>query len=199
MLAVLAHNETASAHVPYFEWQDLTAEVPFRVRAIEQSIAVYAWLERKDGRTDDIDVYGFTLAKPARVFVQCLVPVRRRYRDFLPAFAVVGPDLPLAEAGLPFEVPAGHGVLVMPNYRPGEQRPSFYEFFGGKHYYRGPTFDRVLEKPGTYNVYIWDPHARGGDYVAVLGYEETWGLLDVLRALIYTPMIRWNLELHDGW
>ena len=77
---------------------------------------------------------------------------------------------------------------------PGEQRPTFYEFFGGKSYYRGPTFDRILEKPGTYSVYYWDPYAHGGDYVAVLGYKESWGLIDILRALIRTPMIRrtWN-------
>jgi hypothetical protein len=33
---------------------------------------------------------------------------------------------------------------------------------------------------------------------AVLGYKETWVLIDVLKALIRTPMNRWNLELHGS-
>jgi hypothetical protein len=125
------------------------------------------------------------------------VPVRPRHEKFLPAFAVVGPGLPPTNAKLPFEVPKDQGAVVMENYNPGEPRPTFHEFFGGKSYYRGPTFDRKLEKAGTYSVYYWDPYAYGGDYVAVLGYKESWGLIDILRALIRTPMIRWNLELHD--
>ena len=197
LLAAVIFAESSFGHVPYFERTDFTKDKPFRVQSIEQSIAVYAWLKREKGRTDDVDVYTFTITKPTRVFVQCLAPVRKRYEKFLPAFAVVGPGLPAAKAKLPFEAPKGQGVIVMENYKPGERRPTFYEFFGGKSYYRGPTFDRVLEEPGTYHVYYWDPHAHGGDYVAVLGYKETWGLMDVLRALFRTPMIRWNLELHD--
>ena len=198
LLAGLASCGTCYGHVPYFEVSDFTREKPFHVRSIEQSIAVYAWLKREKGRTDDVDVYSLTLNKPTRVFIQCLVPVRPRYEKFLPAFAVIGPGLPSPTIKLPFEMPKDQGAIVMENYKPGERRPTFYEFFGGKSYYRGPTFDRVLDKPGTYTVHYWDPYIHGGDYVAVLGYKETWGLIDIVRALIRTPMIRWNLELHDS-
>jgi len=196
LLAAVTLAQSSFGHVPYFEPTDFTKDKPFRVQSIEQSIAVYAWLKREKGRTEDIDVYTFTITKPTRVFVQCLVPVRNRYERFLPAFAVVGPGLPAANAKLPFEISKGQGTVVMEDAKQG-RRPTFHEPFGGKSYYRGPTFDQVLEKPGTYHVYYWDPDSRGGDYVAVLGYKETWGLFDVLRALVRTPMIRWNLELHD--
>jgi hypothetical protein len=75
---------SVDAHVPYFEGDDFSQDKPFRVESIEQSIAVYAWLKREKGRTNDIDVYTFTLTKPTRVFVQCIVPVRTRHEKFLP-------------------------------------------------------------------------------------------------------------------
>ena len=37
---------------------------------------------------------------------------------------------------------------------------------------------------------------EGGDYVAVLGAEEIWRVRDVIRALIITPLIRQDRELH---
>jgi hypothetical protein len=49
------------AHVPYFERKDLSEEQPFDVpHTIEQSIAIYAWLEN-DGLNPsvDIDAYRF--------------------------------------------------------------------------------------------------------------------------------------------
>jgi hypothetical protein len=46
------------AHVPYFEHNDFSAKHPFTVEySIEQSLAIYAWLENKDlGNSGDIDV-----------------------------------------------------------------------------------------------------------------------------------------------
>ena len=68
--------------------------------------------------------------------------------------------------------------------------------FGGKSYYQGPRFDETINISGTYYVYYWDPYQKGGDYVAVLGYKEQFPPLDFLRALINTPLIRHDYELH---
>ncbi len=65
-----------------------------------------------------------------------------------------------------------------------------------KNYYRGPILDIRAKKTGTYYVYVWDPYKIGGDYVAVLGKLEFFGIFDIIRALIYTPMIRLGWELH---
>ncbi|MEW5803657.1 MAG: hypothetical protein AB1847_16305 [bacterium] len=201
-VAVLAMSISLSrvevfAHVPYFEHRDFTQEQPFKVRkSIEQSIAVYAWLKFEDSYTEDIDVYTFELTAPVRVFIQSLVPECDRYKKFLPWFAIVGPGLPEPGYTVPVDIPPGCGAVVVENYDPEEDRPTFYEPFGGKSYYQGPEFDQILDEPGTYFVYFWDPYSLGGDYVAVLGYEETWESDDILRALIYTPMIRRDKELH---
>jgi hypothetical protein len=152
----------ALGHVPYLEGSDFTQEDPFRVRkTIEQSIAVYSWLEVVNGQTDDVDVYQFTIDEPTRVFVESLVPVCPSYEEFLPWFAIVGPGLPDPEYGLPIDLAEGYGAIVVPNYEPGEDRPQFFEPFGGKSYYDGPEFNQTLSTPGTYYVVYWDPADHG--------------------------------------
>ncbi|HDS58711.1 MAG TPA: hypothetical protein ENN54_00220 [Thermoplasmatales archaeon] len=186
------------AHVPYLEHQDYTEEAPFVVRrSIEQSIAVYAWLEN-DGihACEDIDVYRFEISEPARVYIEGIVPVCRQYEEFVPWFALAGPGLPQPQQEVPFDIPEGYGAVVVENVAPGEERETFYEPFGGKSYYKSPVFDRVMNQSGTYYVYYWDPYERGGDYVAVLGRQEIFRFWDIVRALIYTPMIRLDMELH---
>ena len=95
-----------------------------------------------------------------------------------------------------FELPPGWGALVTPHILGEEPRPKFWEPFGGKFYYEGPQFKQLVEQPGTYYIVYWDPEQIGGDYVAVIGDKEIWRLPDILLALINTPKIRQDLELH---
>ena len=198
MATIILLPSTALAHVPYLELSDFTKNNPFQVKkSIEQSIAVYSWLEH-DGINpcNDIDVYRFEINKPSRVYIEAIVPKFKPYSNFTPWFAVVGPNFPVPNYDLPFDIPEGYGAIVKEDVEPGNPRETFFEFFGGKTYYQGPIFDRVLNESGTYYVYYWDPYGHGGDYVAILGRNEIFGITDILRALIYTPLIRLNLELH---
>ncbi len=189
-----------SAHVPYLEHRDSTIQKPFQVRrSITQSIAVYSWLETDwINPSTDIDVYSFQIKdQPLQVFIEAIVPVCDGfYANFTPWFALVGPGLPPPNQTLPFDVPPGYGVIVKQDVPPGTPREEFYEPFGGKSYYQGPRFDETINTPGTYSVYYWDPYQKGGDYVAVLGYKEQFPPLDIIRALINTPLIRRGYELH---
>jgi hypothetical protein len=196
-LVVVCGAECA-AHVPYLEHADYSEEEPFVVRkSIEQSIAVYAWLEN-DGINpcSDVDVYRFEITEPARVYIEGIVPVCRQYTEFVPWFALVGPGLPQPTYEVPMSIPEGYGAIVVENVAPGEERETFYEPFGGKSYYLSPVFDQVMNQTGTYYVCYWDPYELGGDYVAVLGRLERFGFWDIVQALIYTPMIRRDMELH---
>lgn len=187
----------ALAHVPYFEQEDFTDEAPFEVKnSVEQSIAVYSWLG-PDGT--DRDVYEFVLEKPALVYVETLVPECDIYADVYPSFAIVGPGFPPEEGdeALPFDVPKDMGVVVVSQDDTVDPRPSFYEPFGGKSYYQGPTFQEDVDTPGKYRIHVWDPLSLGGDYVAVIGNGEIWRLPDITRALIYTPLIRRDREIHS--
>lgn len=87
----------AVAHVPYLERKDYTADEPFEVRkSIEQSIAVYAWLET-DGASpcEDVDIYRFSIDEPSRVYIEGIVPVCEQYRDFAPLVCPGRPGSPL--------------------------------------------------------------------------------------------------------
>ncbi len=186
------------AHVPYFEHHDFSEKQPFSVDySIEQSLAIYAWLERDDlGRSQDIDVYAFRIDGPTNVYLELLVPVCKGYENFLPKLALVGPGLPTPAAPIPFEIAPDYGIVMIQSPKPDQPRDTFYEVFGGKSYYKGPYFDEQIVIPGTYYVYVWDPDRKGGDYVAVLGKEEIWRLRDIIQAFRYTPQIRLDLELH---
>ncbi|MBN2108467.1 MAG: hypothetical protein JW832_13665 [Deltaproteobacteria bacterium] len=192
LLSVLLHG-TAAAHVPYIEKRDYSFEQPFRVRgSVENSIAVYGWLESGN----DTDVYRLEIPRPARLYCNALVPVCPAYGQFLPWLAIAGPGLAAPDELLPFALPQGYGAVVVKNIVPGEQRQQFYEPFGGKSYYTAPTFDQTVSQTGTWYLYVWDPSGMGGDYVAVIGFKERFSLLDILRALINTPKIRLDRELH---
>ncbi|MDH7507614.1 MAG: hypothetical protein QHH15_07535 [Candidatus Thermoplasmatota archaeon] len=190
---------SVSAHVPYFEHSDFTEDNSFIVRKIvSQSKAVYSWLEHIGTEPcEDIDVYKFKIIRPMKIYVELIVPViDDYYKDFVPWFAVVGSGLPEPYQELPFELPDGYGAVVKENVKPDDPRETFYEFFGNKSYYKGPVFNEELNVTGTYFVYCWNPYKSGGDYTLVLGNLEIWGPLDIIRALIYTPLIRKGFELH---
>jgi len=195
----LVFTPSVFAHVPYLERTDFTSTSPFLVhKSITQSKAVYAWLE-----TDfihpctDVDVYQFTIHRPLRVHLEVIVPVCNGfYANFTPWFALVGPGLPAPNQTIPFNLPDGDGVLVLQDAPPGSARHQFYEPFGGKWYYQGPVFDRIMNTTGTYYVYYWDHYQKGGDYCAVLGYKEIFYPSDIVRSFINLPSIRHNHELH---
>lgn len=197
---VVIFSGSAIAHVPYFEHRDFTEEKPFIVRKlVTQSKAFYSWLEY-DGVNpcEDIDVYKIRVIRPLNMYIELIVPVVLNYTEnFLPWYALVGPGLPDPNQTLPFDIPDGYGAIVRENVGPDDPRLAFYEPFGGKWYYEGPKFEEKLEETGTYYVYCWDPYKMGGDYTIVIGKLEIWGPLDILRALIYTPLIRLGLELHN--
>ena len=193
VVAGLLAVQSAFAHVPYLEEIDTSPETPFEIpQPLDKSRAFYSWFETGD----DIDVFVFQVTEPMRVFTQAIVPVCQGYEELLPWLAVVGPGLPLPEIPLPFELPAGYGAWVVQNEEPWTPRQAFFEPFGDKWYFDGPVLDEVVTTPGTWYLYYWSPYGIGGDYVAVVGPDEIWAPSDILRAIIYTPMIRRGEELH---
>jgi len=197
--SVLLGTGIANAHVPYFEHNDWSEQNPFIVQnGVEQSIAVYSWLEFGSWvrGTIDVDVYMFEIAEPTQLYIGSIVPACVGYEEFLPWFAIVGPGLPDPGMMVPFDIPEDYGAIIVENFAPGEERDKFYEPFGGKWYYDGPVYDDWVDEPGVYYIYYWDPYGIGGDYSAIIGDKEIWGLVEIIRALIYTPLIRQDQELH---
>jgi hypothetical protein len=191
--AILCCAAVASGHVPFIERGDYTFDDPFSTRgSVENSIAVYSWLESGN----DTDVFRMEITKPARLQANVLVPVCPAYGQFLPWLAVVGPGLPAPDERLPLALPAGYGAVVIKNLEPGQERQQFYEPFGGKSYYEAPRYDQTVTEAGTWYLYVWNPYGAGGDYVMIVGFKERFSPVNIVRALINTPLIRLNRELH---
>jgi hypothetical protein len=184
-------SRIVEAHVPYVEVRDYSPQRPLALGEVTQSKAIYAWLQSGG----DVDVYSFEITGTTRLFAEALVPVCPEYATFRPAFAVVGPGLPAPSQPIPYVLPEGYGAIVVEPGAP-ESWPVFYEPFGGKSYYDGPNFDAELSTPGRWYLVYWDPAGVGGDYVASVGYTESFGAIDILRAVVITPIIRQNGELH---
>ena len=200
LLVILLTASIVSAHVPYIERRDYSQESPYYVwKMIEKSKAFYAWLEKnQNGISDDIDVYKFKINNnPKNIYIELIVPViENYYENFVPWFALVGPNLPNPNQELPFELPEGYGAIIKENVEPGIERETFYEPFGGKSYYYGPILDINISESGIYYIYCWDPYNQGGDYVLVIGKGEFFGPIDIARSLINTVIIRRNGEIH---
>lgn len=197
-LVMSAFAGTALGHVPYIEEEDFSWENPFVVKkSIQQSIAVYSYLDNDNlDLNGDIDVVEFEIKVPQKFYAEVIVPVCPEYETFAPWFALVGPGLPEPEEELPFNLPEGYGAIVMADFIDDVEREFFFEFFGNKSYYQGPVLSTRLDKAGVYYVVYWHAFGESGDYVAVLGDRELWFLSDVIRAMIVTPMIRRDEELH---
>ena len=165
----------ALAHVPYIERGDYSWEEPFEVVDVEQSKAVYAWLETGE----DVDAYAFEVTEPVDLFVEVIVPTCPAYEQFLPSYAVIGPQLPVPTEPLPVELPEG------------------YDPFGDKSYYVGVPTSEQITNTGSWAVIVWDPYGQGGDYVTSVGLEENFSNRgDLLRSIINTRYVRDGQELH---
>jgi len=182
---------SAAAHIPMMEQKDSTGfKDAVKIPKPGVSRAIYANLDS----AADVDYYSFELSKPMTGHVSLLVPYLPGYEDFYPLFAVVGPGLPPAEINLPFEVPPNYGAVVQ-HATGAAPRPTFFEPFSRKNYYRGmEEFKQELVQPGTYYIVVWHPAGEYGAYILGYGDKEWFSLRDWANTFKLLPAIR-----SDSW
>jgi len=193
LLLVFWWANPVSAHAPFLETEDFSAESPFEIAgSIEKSLAIYAYLEH----ASDSDVYSFVTEGSERIYVSVLVPLCAEYEQFTPTFTLVGPGLESSGAQPPFAVPEGYGAVTVEQADAAKDRETFYEPFSVKTYYRGPRYTMDNGEPGTWYIVYWDRAGRTGDYVAVVGFLEAFSLADILRTFYILPILWFDGELH---
>lgn len=190
--ALIGAANNTSAHVPYLEREDYSPEQPQYLGDVEQSKALYSWLESDE----DVDYFWFAISGPTGFFAEVIVPVCLEYETFLPSYALIGHGLPEPSETLPISLPPGYGAIVVPNLKPGEPRDTFFEPFGGKSYFEGIVHEEIIDTMGLWAIIVWDPRGEWGDYVLSVGLEERFEPRDIVRALLITPLIRKDRELH---
>lgn len=189
IVAALAAS-ASHAHVPYLEADDYSPGAPFVVRDVAQSKALYGWLDR-----GDVDYYAMALEEPASIYTHSLVPECREYLGFRVTYAIIGPGLPRPEHALPFSIDGDEGAIIVSDPDSPGPRPTTYEMFSARSYFRGPDHRHDASRPGTYRVAVWNESGASGDYVLVIGDEERFDAEDFERAARYTEVIREGREL----
>ena len=156
----------ASAHRPYFEETDITADRPWSVSDPSISTAIYATLDTHS----DADYYTFDGRKGQRILLSLTIPQIAGQEQFAPEMALLGPGL--GAASLPARVvnAAGEGVQLIPALV-GDAK-SFYEPFSRTSYWERQEEIVTLPANGRYVVAVWHAEGAVGRYTFVIGDKE---------------------------
>ncbi len=187
-------------------WEDYSWSNPRVLDDVTHSTSVFGYLTH-----NDVDVYQFTITAadlangPVLVSASALAPACANYQNIYPVTALVGPQspspfgppgLPPADPSLdlPFDVPAGNGVVFADNPRvrprpifvlpPGEADLGNMSWFLPQGLTQhcleeaqwecdfSNTIAQPVFYPGTYYIVMWNPTGVQTDYTANIGYSE---------------------------
>ena len=171
MSAVLLPAGTASAHQPYCESVDLTAETPWEVPDSTVSYAYYGNLYP----AADVDYFTFTAKAGDAVLLSLSIPAIEGQEEFAPVMAVYGPGLEIDD---PAVLPDGvvlPGDAVAMNVPLGGDPEYWFEPFGGRYYWNWENYYLDIPETGTFSVMLWHPEGELGRYSFVVGEEEIMG------------------------
>ena len=172
----LNSSALASAHQPFFEDKDFTANAPGRVHDPTVSTALYATLDS----SRDVDYVTFDGKRGDTVLIGLTIPAIDGQENFTPTVAIMGPGLPLAGvAPLPRRITAPvksnppPGAII---WRAAPGKPtSFFEPFSRTKYW-GRQENRVkLPADGRYTIAVWSDNCAVGRYTLVVGEREVLG------------------------
>ena len=166
-LLLLASANNVSAHQPYFEEEDWSADAPYTVVDPTVSTALYATLESGS----DVDYVTFRGAAGTRVAVGLTIPQIDGQDDFAPTLALLGPGLPGVVLPGRVATPAEDtgGVIVAPPTGPAR---AFFEPFSRTRYWTRQETNITLPEDGDYTVAVWHPQGAVGRYTLVVGNRE---------------------------
>jgi hypothetical protein len=186
-LALSLPAGAALAHVPYLEQDDYSDAAPFVVEDVTNSKSIHAALDE----VVDYDVFSITIDEPTRIYTTTNIPYCPQYESFAVTYALVGPGLPAPAEALPIELPAGYGaVIVRDSFDSTDDRPLFFEPFGGRMMWEGPVYAIDDAPPGTYRMIVWHDKGELGDYIAVIGEAERFGPKEIAQVRKVSPLLK---------
>lgn len=122
---------------------------------------------------DEVFTVVLPLDAPIALPFELMVPAQPRWQDHRPAFAIVGPGLPVPDeatrAFLPRDVPEGQGVFVERNDR--RERLVYFEQVMRRTLWTSGSIAIPLSG-ATHEVWIWSPDGTTGDFQLGFGVEE---------------------------
>lgn len=171
------------AHAPLAPGINESLETASEIPDPSKSWAIYGELHEGG----EAQYYFFNVTKGQRILISLFKPATPEDEEFLPAFALLGPDL-IAQGSIPsyVEMPSG-AVAVVVN---GEQSSSaMYEPFSPSSIYQLAELDAEAPASSVYYITVFEP-SRGGHYGLAVGYVETftiseWVLIPFSQIAIY--------------
>lgn len=151
--ATLLAVRQVSAHQPWFEDFDFTAEQPFLVRDATVSTAIYSTLTRGDR-----DYFQFEAQAGQSILLDITIPQIEGLATFAPTMWLYGPGI--AASG--YEIP------------PAPAR-EFFEPFSQTSYWDRQEEQVAITQAGTFTLVVSHPTGTAGKYVFVIGTRETGG------------------------
>ena len=145
---------TVSAHAPYFEDDDFTAESPFFIADPAVSLALFSTLESASDR----DYFVFDVQAGQTVWLAMTIPQIEGLEGFDPVFTIYGTGLP------------GSGETI-----PSVPATEFYEPYGGRTYWRRQRVNYTFPEAGRVTVMVHHPAGKVGQYVFAPGTAERGG------------------------
>ena len=170
VIALLILLVPATAHQPFFEEKDFSANLPGLIKDPTVSTAMYSTLETPD----DVDYYSFNGSIGQSIMLSITIPQIPGQENFTPNMALIGPGLPSGDLSKNAAIanPNDYGVLVLPS--PANATP-FFEPFSRTSYWTRQEVYVKLPANGSYSVAIWDDRGQVGRYVFVIGDREVLG------------------------
>jgi hypothetical protein len=198
----------ARAHVPFLEPSRSSAAAaepgdPFPGAVALPDAAVSRAVYGTLAAGEEFDAYKLAVSQPSLTPVEMLVPRSAGYRDFRPAFVLVGPGLRSAGTPPAFVADrllaaygtveaAANGVVVVPD--PGASpRATFYEPFSFTSYYRGGSTAVELQPGRVYYLVVYDPAGATGEYALGIAEAESFTPADWVRAIVAVARIKLGL------
>ncbi len=186
-LAGLLAGGAALGHVPFLEQEDYSFDAPYIVEDVTNSKSIHAALTSPD----DVDVYLIRIEEPTRIYTTTNVPFCPQFATFGVTYALTGPGLPAPESALPFDLPEGHGAVIVRD-QPGsaEDRPTWLEPFSGRQMYTAPEYAIDDAPPGDYRMVVWSERGETGNYIAVIGEAEIFNAPEIQQVRMTSPLLK---------
>jgi hypothetical protein len=156
-----------TAHQPFFEDKEFTADNPGHIKDPTISTAMYATLETPN----DVDYYSFNGSIGQSILLSITIPQITGQENFAPTMALIGPGLLQGDLpkGVTITKPHDSGVLILPS---PVNETEFFEPFSRTSYWTRQEQYVELPANGSYTVAVWDDKGQVGRYVFVIGDRE---------------------------
>ncbi|MCS6772988.1 MAG: alpha/beta fold hydrolase, partial [Thermoflexales bacterium] len=139
----------------------------------------------------DVDMVKFDYKGGDRFKAVIFIPGHEELRAFNPTIALIGPGLPVPEGPLPFDLPAGYGVITATS----ETTYDYFDIFTQMVYFPRAQIELDMPQTGRYYVAVWGKPVGMARYALDIGIMENFAP----HVLARYPINWWEVRDYLRW